>query len=572
MKKKFSLSSLLVLLLLVSLVIPAFAEGDNKGSSENRKEVKFDFSDASETPGWAQGYIGKMQSKSIITGYADGTFRPNAPVKRIEAIVMAVRLMELEEEAKAKSPDTPLHFKDANKIPSWGRGHVVVALENGLFDGTEDKIQPDKPASRVWIVNLLVRALGLEDEALKQMTSIPDFKDVNEIPAASIGYVNVAIENGITTGFGDLTFKPNKNVTRGEMAAFLERTNEGLLEQSGALTVQGSITNISFEENNVTEDVYQSSNTETSSTVDDVDGTISIKTFNGEILNYTISSDLTVQYNKKFVTADQLLVNDIVTLVVNNAQVIEANLVDKEDINTNSNVVEFKLEIEADEEELEYKYKNKKGQLDGEIKTETEAEEVKIKGEVAVTQIEELITKLSLTTDMSEEEMLTTLFNTLGVDGSLVEELKLEIKYSNGQKIEVKMEKEDDEEDKDESDEDEKDVAGEGYKGIQSFNLYFSLQDGNKIAVNYEHKNEKVESEFVLELDEEKETLKGEEARLVIEGLLDELAITDETSQEVALQLILNAFEISEDQIEELQLDIKFSSEKEIEVEFENED
>lgn len=37
-----------------------------------------------------------MQSKEVIKGYGDGTFRPNAPVSRLEAIVMAVRLMELE--------------------------------------------------------------------------------------------------------------------------------------------------------------------------------------------------------------------------------------------------------------------------------------------------------------------------------------------------------------------------------------------------------------------------------------------------------------------------------------------
>lgn len=74
------------------------------------------------------------------------------------------------------------------------------------------------------------------------MTNIPHFNDVNEIPAGSIGYVNVAVEQGITTGYGDNTFKPNQPVKRGEMAAFLDRTNDGLLEQSGAITVQGTIT------------------------------------------------------------------------------------------------------------------------------------------------------------------------------------------------------------------------------------------------------------------------------------------------------------------------------------------
>lgn len=65
---------------------------------------------------------------------------------------------------------------------------------------------------------------------------------------------------------GTILFKPNQPVKRGEMAAFLDRTNDGLLEQSGAITVQGTITGISFNEKSVTDDetvtkdVYGSNN------------------------------------------------------------------------------------------------------------------------------------------------------------------------------------------------------------------------------------------------------------------------------------------------------------------------
>jgi hypothetical protein len=353
-KARLILGVFLVFFLVFSLVAPGFAAEHGEEATQEREGITFDFNDSEEAP-WAAEYIGKMQSKDVIKGYGDGSFRPNAPVKRIEAIVMAVRLMGLEEEALAKPSDTALHFKDEKQIPSWGRGHVAVALENGLFNPTEDKIQADKPASRVWIVQLLVKALGLEDEALKQMTNIPDFKDVHSISAGSIGYVNVAVEQEITAGYPDNTFKPSKNVTRGEMAAFLERTNEDLLEQSGALTVQGTITDTSFgQETSVTEDVYESTA---------VEGTITIETFGGDTATYHIPADILVQYNKRFITADQLIVGDIVTLVVKDDVVVEANLVNKDEINTESNLVELKIKVEGWDEEFKVKYKNKKGKV-----------------------------------------------------------------------------------------------------------------------------------------------------------------------------------------------------------------
>ena len=288
-RKKSFLGFFLMVVLLFSFTIPGLA---------NQKQViTFDFNDSKDAP-WAEEYISKMQAKNVIKGYDDGTFRPNEPVKRIEAIIMAVRLMGLEEEAQSKSLSTPLHFKDADNIPAWGKGYVIVALENGLFDLTEDKIQANKPASRVWIVNLLVRALGLQDEALQRMTIIPEFKDAQAIPAGSVGYVNVAIERGLINGYADHTFKPNKSVTRGEMAAFLDRTNDGLIDESGATIVQGKVISISFSE------------------LEDGKGKVAIETADNRRFIYSISPNLLIQYKHGFVRAKELDVHDVVTLIV----------------------------------------------------------------------------------------------------------------------------------------------------------------------------------------------------------------------------------------------------------------
>ena len=87
------------------------------------------------------------------------------------------------------------------------------------------------------------------------MTEVPDFVDASSIPAGASGYINMVFELRLVSGYPDNTFQPNKNVTRAKMAAFLDRTNDGLLEESGAITVTGTIVNIDFP--TVTDNVYK---------------------------------------------------------------------------------------------------------------------------------------------------------------------------------------------------------------------------------------------------------------------------------------------------------------------------
>lgn len=210
-RRKSGLAFAMVLLLAFSFPGAGLADdGDDGRQREDREEIRIEFKDAGEAE-WAITYIGKMKAKNVLSGYPDGTFQPNKPVKRVEAITAAVRLMGLEEEAKAVPADTRLLFKDADQIDDWAVGYIKVALENGLFDETADKVEPNKPASRVWMAALLVKALGLQDEALGQMNVAPDFKDAAAIPAGSVGYVNVAVEEGLISGYPDGTFRPNKS-------------------------------------------------------------------------------------------------------------------------------------------------------------------------------------------------------------------------------------------------------------------------------------------------------------------------------------------------------------------------
>src|SRR5688572_12094617 len=110
-------SILLAFTLLLSWTSVGLAKSEvsTKLTEDGRVQVILEFNDLEEAQ-WALGYIGKMKSKKVFQGFEDGTFRPNQPVTRVQAIVTAVRLMGLEEQAIAKPADAILNFKDADLI------------------------------------------------------------------------------------------------------------------------------------------------------------------------------------------------------------------------------------------------------------------------------------------------------------------------------------------------------------------------------------------------------------------------------------------------------------------------
>ena len=55
--------------------------------------VDLSFTDASKIPSYAQFYIRTMAAQGIISGYADGTFRPNNNITRGQMAKILYNLM-----------------------------------------------------------------------------------------------------------------------------------------------------------------------------------------------------------------------------------------------------------------------------------------------------------------------------------------------------------------------------------------------------------------------------------------------------------------------------------------------
>lgn len=95
-------------------------------------------------------------------------------------------------------------------------------LSLGILTGYEDgTFKPNNNITRAEFAAVAVRALGLEDAA-KAAVGTTKFKDVDASHWAS-GYINVAVDRGIITGYPDGTFVPSANVTNAEAEAMLVR-------------------------------------------------------------------------------------------------------------------------------------------------------------------------------------------------------------------------------------------------------------------------------------------------------------------------------------------------------------
>ncbi|MBQ7876463.1 MAG: S-layer homology domain-containing protein [Clostridia bacterium] len=106
--------------------------------------------------------VNLLSNLGIITGYEDGTFRPDNTVTRAEAATMIVRMLGLADEVEAGETN----FTDVD-ADDWCSGYVNVAEANGIINGMGDgTFNPNGEVTYGQIVKMIVCALGYEPVAL----------------------------------------------------------------------------------------------------------------------------------------------------------------------------------------------------------------------------------------------------------------------------------------------------------------------------------------------------------------------------------------------------------------------
>lgn len=196
---------------------------------------------------WAADDIAKMNEAGLVGGYQDGTFLPKKTVNQVEALCMAVRVMGLKSSNVNALPQVPF------PVPSWAEADVKVAVQNDLLKSS-DQFSAYSGATRAWVARLLVRMIGKESEAEEGLL-LPNFTDSYKIPEWAVYYVRVAQDNDLITGYNDKSFRPDNEVSRAEMVAFLSRVMKQLPERAVEDESDSSVNTYAFAEDQQTTSV-----------------------------------------------------------------------------------------------------------------------------------------------------------------------------------------------------------------------------------------------------------------------------------------------------------------------------
>lgn len=94
----------------------------------------FNYSDVKPTD-WFAADIARAKAAGYISGYEDGTMKPNQQISRQEAASIVARILAL---TPADTTATLQGFSDNNTIANWSRDSIAAMVENGYLKGYPD--------------------------------------------------------------------------------------------------------------------------------------------------------------------------------------------------------------------------------------------------------------------------------------------------------------------------------------------------------------------------------------------------------------------------------------------------
>ena len=192
MNKKRTVAWLLVIMLLCSMGVQAFAQ-----------DSAISYSDIDGH--WAQKMIEEFTERGYLKGYIDGTFRPDYPVTRAEAGAFVSRL---------GFPETHPLIDYSDLIEgAWYYDGVRTATRTGFVHGYPDgTYRPDAFILRQEATKLASHFWGEVDMEGFRMR----FTDTDRIADWAFPHMSKLVKMGLLDGYPDNTVRPENNLTRAE--------------------------------------------------------------------------------------------------------------------------------------------------------------------------------------------------------------------------------------------------------------------------------------------------------------------------------------------------------------------
>jgi hypothetical protein len=170
---------------------------------------------------WSGSYVTPLTDRGIITGYGDGTFKPDNTLKRIEFIVLTLKALESE---GVITLDAAV---DADTY--WGMPYINKAIELKLLENyTMTPADYETAIAREEMASIIVKAYDAigGDTTMTEGVTTKAQNQIGDLVNVSSNYkteVTTAYALNFIAGYGDGSFKPLGSATRGEASVVISK-------------------------------------------------------------------------------------------------------------------------------------------------------------------------------------------------------------------------------------------------------------------------------------------------------------------------------------------------------------
>jgi hypothetical protein len=162
---------------------------------------------------WAGDFIRPLASLNLVTGFVDGSFKPDASINRAQYAALVVKIF---------NPTSIRPVAQFNDIPAdfWALPVITQAYSGGFLSGFPDQtFRPQSNLRRLELMASLVSGLSLPSADVKVLEI---YEDRDSIPAYAKSAVAAATQAGIIVNYPTpALLEPKRETTRAEAIAFM---------------------------------------------------------------------------------------------------------------------------------------------------------------------------------------------------------------------------------------------------------------------------------------------------------------------------------------------------------------
>lgn len=178
------------------------------------------YSDAEDH--WAASSIERWSASGIVTGYDDGSFRPDQTITRGELAALLARVFSWSDRADNTFTDLP--------EDSWCTGYVLQAAAAGVLQGSGGLVRPEASVTRQEAAVMYYRAFDLSPAE-----SGRTFPDQEQIAGWAEQEVDTLLAKGWIRGTDTGDFAPQALFTRAQAVTMLDNMVADYIHAAGAV-------------------------------------------------------------------------------------------------------------------------------------------------------------------------------------------------------------------------------------------------------------------------------------------------------------------------------------------------